>query len=300
MRGIKKGNTGLVSLIITTYNRPDALQLVLDACFAQTDRHFEIVIADDGSGSSTREMIERMTRRAPVPVTHVWQPDEGFRAAASRNKGIAGARGQYLIFLDGDCVPQRDFVARHRALAAPRTVVTGSRVLLGQRLTETALARHLPVFQLSAWFWLRQRAAGQINKLLPLLARVPDISQRHVKGFVWRGIKTCNLAAWRSDIEAINGFDETFTGWGHEDADLVVRLHNAGVTRKNGFCATEVLHLWHPHEARDREKQNQARVIARLAQGTTRAERGLREPEERALEPSQRADVIDTPSLLEQ
>jgi len=292
-------STDLMTVIITTYNRPDALQLVLDGCFAQTDRNFEIVIADDGSGAPTRDMIERMALRAPVPVTHVWQPDEGFRAAASRNKGIARARGQYVIFLDGDCVPQRDFVARHRALAAPRTVVTGSRILLGQKLTEAALARRLPIYQLSAGFWWRQRAAGQINKLLPLFTRVPDIAQRRVKGFVWRGIKTCNLAAWRSDLEAINGFDETFTGWGHEDADLVVRLHNAGVARKNGFCATEVLHLWHPHEARDREKQNQDRVIARLAQGTTRAERGLHQPEH-VLEPNQPADVIDTPSLVEQ
>jgi glycosyltransferase involved in cell wall biosynthesis len=298
MADIKKTND-LISVIVTTYNRPDALQLVLDACFAQTDRNFEIVIADDGSGMSTREMIERIAQRAAVPVTHVWQRDEGFRAAASRNKGIARARGEYLIFLDGDCVPQRDFIARHRALAAPRTVVTGSRVLLGQKLTKAALARRLPIYQLSTWFWLRQRATGQINKLLPLLTRLPDISRRRVNGFVWRGIKTCNLAAWRSDIEAINGFDETFTGWGHEDADLVVRLHNAGVARKNGFCATEVLHLWHAHEARDREKQNQERVIARLAEGTTRAERGLHEPE-RAVEENPHADVIDTPSLLEQ
>ncbi|MDQ7978087.1 glycosyltransferase family 2 protein [Paraburkholderia sp. SARCC-3016] len=298
MADIKKTND-LISVIVTTYNRPDALQLVLDGCFAQTDRNFEIVIADDGSGMSTRELIERIAQRAAVPVTHVWQPDEGFRAAASRNKGIARARGKYLIFLDGDCVPQRDFIARHRALAAPRTVVTGSRVLLGQKLTKAALARRLPIFELSTWFWLRQRATGQINKVLPLLTRLPDISRRRVNGFVWRGIKTCNLAAWRSDIEAINGFDETFTGWGHEDADLVVRLHNSGVARKNGFCATEVLHLWHAHEARDREKQNQERVIARLARGTTRAERGLHEPEH-AVEENQHADVIDTPSLLEQ
>ncbi|WP_206953172.1 glycosyltransferase family 2 protein [Trinickia acidisoli] len=265
----------LVTVIVTTYNRPDALELVLDACLAQTDRHFEIVIADDGSGAPTGELIERTARRSPIPIMHAWQPDEGFRAAASRNGAIALARGEYLIFLDGDCVPQRNFIACHRALAESRMLVTGSRILLRQRLTAHALERRLALAEQPASFWLRQRAAGQVNKVLPLFLRLPDFAGRRVDGFVWRGIKTCNLGAWRSDIAAANGFDETFVGWGHEDADLVVRLHNAGVGRKNGFLATEVLHLWHPEAARDREGPNYAKVLARLADGTTRADKGL-------------------------
>lgn len=265
----------LVTLIVTTYNRPDALELVLGACLAQTDRNFEIVIADDGSGLPTRELIERTALRSPIPIVHAWQPDEGFRAAASRNRAIAAARGDYLIFLDGDCVPQRNFIARHRALAQPRTIVTGSRILLRERLTAYVLEQQLALAEQSAGFWLRQRAAGQVNKVLPLLVQLPDFARRRVDGFVWRGIKTCNLGAWRSDVATVNGFDESFVGWGHEDADLVARLHNAGIGRKQGFMATEVLHLWHPEAARDREGPNHARVLARLADGTTRAEKGL-------------------------
>jgi GT2 family glycosyltransferase len=117
--------------------------------------------------------------------------------------------------------------------------------------------------------------AGQVNKVLPLMLKLPDFAKRRVNGFVWRGIKTCNLGAWRSDVVAVNGFDESFVGWGHEDADLVARLHNAGVGRKNGFWATEVLHLWHEEAARDREGPNYNRVLARLADGTTRAQKGL-------------------------
>jgi glycosyltransferase involved in cell wall biosynthesis len=267
----------LVSVIVTTYNRPDALELVLGACLAQTDRNFEIVIADDGSAAPTRELIARIAERSAIPIVHVWQPDEGFRAAASRNGAIRAARGEYLIFLDGDCVPQRNFIARHRALAQPRTVVTGSRILLRERLTAHALEKRLSLEAQSAAFWLRQRAAGQVNKVLPLFLQLPDFERRRVDGFVWRGIKTCNLGAWRGDIAAVNGFDESFVGWGHEDADLVARLHNAGVGRKNGFLATEVLHLWHAEAARDREGPNHARVLARLADGTTRAEKGLEE-----------------------
>lgn len=265
----------LITLIVTTYNRPDALELVIAACFDQTDRHFEIVIADDGSGEPTRTLVQALQRVSPIPIRHVWQPDEGFRAAASRNQALRHAHGDYVIFLDGDCVPQRDFVARHRALSAERTVVTGSRILLGSHLTNTALEQRLPLQRQSLAFWLRQRAARQINKVLPLAIRLPDIGSRLVDGFVWRGIKTCNLAAWLSDLRAINGFDETFVGWGHEDADLVARLHNAGVTRKNGFWSTEVLHLWHNEASRDREGPNYARVISRLADGTVRAQHGL-------------------------
>ncbi len=267
----------LISVIVTTYNRPDALELVLRACLAQTDRNFEIVIADDGSGAPTRELIQHIAQHSPIPIVHTWQPDDGFRAASSRNGAIVRARGEYLIFLDGDCVPQRNFVARHRALAEPRMLVTGSRVLLRQRLTAFTLERQLALSEKPASFWMRQRAAGQINKVLPLLIQLPDFAQRRVNGFVWRGIKTCNLGAWRGEVVAANGFDETFVGWGHEDADLVARLHNAGVSRKNGFLATEVLHLWHAEAARDREGPNYAKVLARLADGTTRAEKGLEE-----------------------
>ncbi|PMS18790.1 glycosyl transferase family 2 [Trinickia dabaoshanensis] len=267
----------LITVIVTTYNRPDALELVLAGCLAQSDRHFEIVVADDGSGTPTRELVERTAHASPIPIVHAWQPDEGFRAAASRNGAIALARGEYLIFLDGDCVPQRDFVARHRALAQPRMLVTGSRILLRQRLTALALEKRLALAEQPAVFWIRQRLAGQVNKILPLLLKLPDFAKRRVDGFVWRGIKTCNLGAWRADVAAVNGFDETFVGWGHEDADLVARLHNAGIGRKNGYLATEVLHLWHPEAARDREGPNHDRVLARLADGTTRAEKGLEE-----------------------
>lgn len=267
----------LITVVITTYNRPDALERVLDACLAQSDRHFEIVIADDGSGEPTRTLVEQFAQRSPIPIAHAWQPDEGFRAAASRNLGVARSRGEYLVFLDGDCVPQRNFIARHRALAAPGMLVTGSRILLAQSLTTRALTQRLALTDQSVSFWLRQRMAGQVNKVIPLLVQLPDLPQRRVNGFVWRGIKTCNLGAWRSDVVAVNGFDETFVGWGHEDADLVARLHNAGVQRKNGFWATEVLHLWHAQAARDREGPNYAKVLARLADGTTRAEQGLAE-----------------------
>ena len=265
----------LVSLVVSTYNRPDALSAVLDGCAAQTDRHFEVIVADDGSTGSTQAAVEQSAKRLPVPLEHVWHPDDGFRAAAIRNKGIVRARGDYIVFLDGDCVPQADFVARHRALASAGSLVTGSRILLGPALTAEVLERRIDLANCGAAFWLRARLRGEVNKILPLFVKLPDLAARRVDGFRWRGIKSCNLAVWAADLARVNGFDESFVGWGHEDADLVARLYNAGVARKNGFMSTEVLHLWHREQPRDREGGNRERVARRLEDHRIEAETGL-------------------------
>lgn len=268
--------TQTISVVVTTYNRPDALEAVVEACFLQDDKNFEIIIADDGSTANTRDCIERLAARAPVPLKHVWQPDDGFRAAMARNRGTLAATGDYIIFLDGDCVPQRDFIARHRALAQPGHLVSGSRILLSQALTERVLRAHIDVAALSVGERLRARFSGDMNKVIQTVLRWPDIGRVRRK-FSWRRIKSCNLAVWKSDLVKVNGFDESFTGWGHEDSDLVVRLFHAGVLRKDGALATEVLHLWHREAQRDQESSNRKIVLERAANGTTQATIGLRE-----------------------
>ncbi len=268
--------TQTLSVVITTYNRPDALGAVLAACFLQDDKNFEIIIADDGSTANTRDCVARLAAGAPVPVKHVWQPDDGFRAAMARNRGTLAATGDYIIFLDGDCVPQRDFIARHRALAQQGFLVSGSRILLSQALTERALRDGIDVAGLSVAQRLRLRLAGDMNKFLQTIVRWPDIARVRRK-FSWRRIKSCNLGVWKADLMAVNGFDESFTGWGHEDSDLVVRLFHAGVLRKDGAMATEVLHLWHTEAERDQASSNRRTVLERAANGTTQASVGLRE-----------------------
>ena len=268
--------TQTMSVVITTYNRPDALEAVVEACFLQDDKNFEIIIADDGSTANTRACIERLAARAPVPVKHVWQPDDGFRAAMARNRGTLAATGDYIIFLDGDCIPQRDFIARHRALAQPGFLVSGSRILLSQALTERVLREHIDVAVLSLGQRLRARFAGDMNKVIQTMLRWPDIGRVRRK-FSWRRIKSCNLGVWKADLVKVNGFDESFTGWGHEDSDLVVRLFHAGVLRKDGALATEVLHLWHREAQRDQESSNRKIVLERAGNGTTQATAGLRE-----------------------
>jgi glycosyltransferase involved in cell wall biosynthesis len=266
-----------ISVVITTYNRPDALASVVRACFMQDDKNFEIIIADDGSAANTRGCVESLADGAPVPVRHVWQPDEGFRAAMARNRGILAAHGEYIVFLDGDCIPQRDFIARHRALSQPGCLVSGSRILMSERLTRRVLSEGIDVGATGPAARLRWRLAGDLNKTLqPLGLRWPDLGRTSRK-FSWRRIKSCNLGVWRRDLEQVNGFDESFVGWGYEDSDLVLRLFHAGVIRKDGAFATEVFHLWHREAQRDQESSNRQVVLERADSKITQATIGLRE-----------------------
>jgi GT2 family glycosyltransferase len=255
-----------ISIVITTYNRSDALAAVLAGLAAQDDQHFEVIVADDGSSQVHQDAIQAAALAHQIPVTHVWHPDVGFTASRVRNLGVAAATGAYIVLLDGDCVPEVDFVRRHRLLREDGYLVNGSRVMLSDQLTQQVLAGDAQVFGRSGWFWLAQRFGGNANKFSARL-RLPDFGARKQVGFRWKGIRSCNMGVWRSDYERVNGFDESFVGWGHEDADFVLRLHNAGIHRKNGFFATEVYHLWHREASRTAESQNAATVRARAHSG---------------------------------
>jgi GT2 family glycosyltransferase len=268
-----------LSVLVTTYNRPDALRAVLRGLAAQDDPCFEVIVADDGSGSATAAMLRDLADEPCAPgmarLLHAWHPDDGFRASAARNMAVAASAGAYLVFLDGDCVPRPDYLSRHRRLAEPGFMVSGSRVLLSESLTARVLADGAaPVHAHGLGWWLAQRLRGGTNKVLPLL-RMPDGPLRHYRSVAWRRIKSCNLAVWRGDFEAVDGFDECFVGWGHEDADLVLRLARHGVRRKGGAFATEVFHLWHRENARGAEPANRRRVEERMASGRVQAEIGL-------------------------
>ena len=138
-----KISTDLVSVVVTTYERPDALDAVLRGLAHQTDRNFEIIIADDGSGPDTARAVEAWSSRLAVPIKRVWHEHRGFRGGEIRNRGIRASTGGLCIFLDGDCIPRADFVARHRRLAEPGWFVTGNRILLSQQLTDTVLPKGL-------------------------------------------------------------------------------------------------------------------------------------------------------------
>jgi len=263
-----------ISVVVTTYNRPDALRAVLDGLAAQSDRGFEVLVADDGSRDDTRLLVEATGAAFPVPLTHVWQEDRGFRAGAARNRASVQARGDYLVFLDGDCVPRPDFIARHRALAEPGWMVAGNRILLSEAFTRAALDARLPLHAWSNAEWRAARGRGEINRTLPLLY-LPLGPLRKLAATRWQRVRTCNLGVRTQDFVRVGGFDETFEGWGFEDSDLAVRLINAGIHRKEGAFATGVLHLWHRENDRLHEGRNWELLQQRLGSGATQPARGL-------------------------
>jgi len=255
----------LISVIVTTYNWPAALELCLDSLFAQRDQAFEIIIADDGSTPANQARTEIYCAKSPVPIQYVHHDDQGFRAGTIRNKAAASSRGEYLLFIDGDCVLGPDFIARHRQLAEPGYFVPGNRILLSEPFTQEVIEKHIPLHQKPLSYFISLRLQKKINRISAFI-RLPLGFLRKLQAGKWEKAMTCNLALWKSDFLRTNGFDELFEGWGFEDSDLVIRLIHAGIKRKEGRFAVPVLHLWHRHNDKSKQDLNYQRLLDRLEQ----------------------------------
>jgi GT2 family glycosyltransferase len=235
-----------VSVVISTYDWPEALDAVLRGLAAQSDEAFDVVVADDGSSASTSEVVDRWRLELGDRVAHVWQEDDGFRLARVRNLGAASAAGSFLVFLDGDCIPRRQFVAAIRRAALPGWFLAGTRLELGRPLSDAALRDRAPV---GSWSSAKLLARGRADvrgwrHLTPRDRRrswrpgLPDFAPHgNAYGF-------CTAVA-REDLEAVNGFDMRFVGWGDQDVDLAVRLRRAGLRCGYAGPRSTLLHLWH-------------------------------------------------------
>lgn len=265
---------GLISVIVTTYNREDALAAVLRSLAAQRDKNFEVLVADDGSGPATAETVAAWKAKVGHRVDHVWHEDKGFRAGEIRNRAVLASRGDYVVFLDGDCIARPDFVARHRRLAESNTFVTGNRILLSPDLTTHVLRDGLAPETWSFVQFVAERFRGGVNRISALL-KLPLGPLRHVRAREWKGARSCNLAIWRRDLETVDGFDADYAGWGKEDSDLIVRLLHAGVARKDGNFATGVIHLWHKEADRSALAENERKLDQLLSGRDVRARHGL-------------------------
>jgi glycosyltransferase involved in cell wall biosynthesis len=264
----------LISVIVTTYNREDALDAALRALAGQSDRNFEIVIADDGSRTDTACLVESWASRLAVPLKYVRHEHRGFRGGEIRNRGIRASTGGLCIFLDGDCLARPDFIAQHRHLYEPGWFVAGNRILLSRELTAAVLTQGLAAETWNSTTLLRGRLSGGVNRLMPAL-HLPLGPLRKLRSRGWEGAKTCNLAVARSDLDRVDGFDSAYAGWGLEDSDLVVRLLHAGVRRKDGRFATGVLHLWHPQNDRSQLAANRERLEDTIGSSRIYALQGL-------------------------
>lgn len=265
----------LISVIVTTYNWPDALLLCLDSLNNQNDKNFEIIIADDGSTQKTRQLINEFKQNTSIVIQHIFQDDLGFRAGTIRNKAAATSKGKYLIFLDGDCIVRPNFISRHRQLAEKGFWIPGNRILLSQSYTSKILSKRILVHTKPIFVLLAQWLKGNINRILPLIY-LPFSYFRYLKPEQWQKAMTCNLAVWKADFIAVNGFDEQFEGWGYEDSDLVIRLIHQRIKRKEGRFAVPVLHLWHNQNDRSQHDTNYQRLMSRLKDPSIiRAEKGI-------------------------
>jgi glycosyltransferase involved in cell wall biosynthesis len=226
-----------ISLIITTYDRPDALELSILSALRQTRPPEEILIADDGSGEETILRVDRLAEESPIPIHHIRQSHRGFRAAMIRNKAMAGAKGQYILLVDGDMILHRDFVQDHEAAARPGYFSQGSRVLITEEKTAEVLrTRQMEFSPFEPGLMNRKNAVRS-----PFLSRCFSRSRSGL-----RGIRTCNFAFWMSDALSVNGFNEDFEGWGREDSEFAARMLNRGVFRQDIKFSALAFHLYHP------------------------------------------------------
>lgn len=228
-----------VSVLVSTYNWPEALECCIRSIFRQTVKPHEIVIADDGSSDNTAKLIRDLQKESPVPIVHVWHEDEGFRKAIILNKAITKTTGDYILQVDGDVVLSRHFVSDHLELAERNSFVCGSRVKLDKKMTaKTIKSKKLDVtlFHVPLKYVLN---SCRSRILRHLLASLYANKLRH-----WRG---CNMAFWRDDAVKINGYNENIVQWGHEDAEFGLRLYFAGVRKKTlkmGGCVFHLHHKW--------------------------------------------------------
>jgi glycosyltransferase involved in cell wall biosynthesis len=236
-----------VSLVITSFNRHDALRSILNAIESQTVLPNQVLIADDGSDPSSRNVAEEFSD--VLNITYCWQSNRSFRAARARNLAILRGSEDYIIFIDGDCFIPREFVEMHLKFSKRKKIVAGSRILLSSENTESVIRSLSPRFE-------------KIYSLKQVY--IPLGFFRNLAPKNWKIVRTCNMSAFRDDVITVFGFDERYVGWGREDSDFVVRLLRSGCKITNGRLGTYVLHLDHKREDKAKLSENHHRFTGLL------------------------------------
>lgn len=224
------------SLIIATYNWPQALYACLLSAIKQVHLPNEIIIADDGSGPETAGVVKHFQSISPVPIHHIWHPDEGFRKTIVLNKAIKKAQYEYIIEIDGDVILEKHFVADHLLSAEKGAFLRGTRAMLTPQLTLKLLNnRNINVSLLHSGVKHRNNAIRLIA--LRALGTRKVMSSNSVRG--------SNISFWKADYILVNGYNNDLAGWGHEDEELAARFINNGIIKKIiKLCAVQY-HLWH-------------------------------------------------------
>ncbi|WP_423148706.1 glycosyltransferase family 2 protein [Rubrolithibacter danxiaensis] len=258
------------SLIISTYNWPKALDLCLLSVLNQQVLPDEVIIADDGSGDETKALIEKHKKNFPVPLIHVWQPDEGFQLAKIRNKAIAASTKDYIIQIDGDLILHSKFISDHLSFANPGYFVTGSRVMIDKELSGKLLQEcsiKLNIFTKGLFNISNGFRISIVRNYLAERYRINDI-------YFMRG---CNMAFWRKDLIKVNGYNEEFAGWGREDNEVAARLINAGIKKRVLKFGGVVFHIFHVVNERMILEKNNILLLKAIKEKKVECLQGLKQ-----------------------
>lgn len=271
-----------VSVIVPTYNRPKALELCLLSLAEQLRLPDEVIIADDGSSTDTRIAIERFrsSESCRFELKHIWQEDEGFRKPRILNESVRNATGNYLVFIDGDCVAHRHCIYNHLRFAEPNAMLGGKRVDLGQRLTEAVLREGRLTSSMGfRMIWDSMVGGGTRKVEEALVVSSPIIrSLAKMDRISNDGIWGCNFSVSKSLFYDINGCDEDFLDGSIEDNDLGIRILNSGAKLKSVRFLANVFHLWHKSSwsfTSEKYQHNKRMLEQRIALKETRCRNGI-------------------------
>ncbi|CAM4262399.1 Glycosyl transferase family 2 [Pedobacter westerhofensis] len=258
-----------VAILISTYNWPQALSLVLAGIARQTRMPDEIVIADDGSRDDTKLLIEEFKRQHKLSVKHIWHEDKGFRKSLILNKAVQNIDSSYILEIDGDIIIDPHFVSDHLKAAQQGYFVQGSRAMITEEKAKEILDSGEINFSVFS-----SGLHSRFNALrFPLLSRIIMLFPSNPFH-----IKACNIAFWKSDYIKINGYDNRFEGWGGEDYEFAARLLHSGIKRKRLKLAALGYHIFHKDNSRNNTLPNDsiyrktiAEKLSYTAQGFTEA-----------------------------
>lgn len=258
------------SLVITTYNWPEALKACLNSVLEQTVKPREVIIADDGSKQETIDLVKDFQQSYPwLHIIHSWQEDDGFRASMSRNRAINKSKGEYIIIIDGDLILEKHFIEDHIKNKEKGCFIQGSRVITDVHVAKKMInGKKVNIFEKG----LKNKLNMIRNNLLSKLITKKDKNLR--------GIRSCNMSFFKKDLIEVNGFEEEIEGWGREDSELALRLFNIGLKKKKLKFSALTYHLYHKENDRSKLEENDKYLAEAIRNKKQIAKKGLDRYEE--------------------
>jgi glycosyltransferase involved in cell wall biosynthesis len=254
------------TLVASTYNWPEALELLLLSVLNQSVLPNEVIIADDGSGEDTKNLIENFKKTFPVPLVHIWQEDLKNRKSRIMNKAIAAAKYDYIVEIDGDIILNKHFIEDHLAYAQKGHYLFGSRVNIQEKLLPELFSKKNIDFNFFSK-GIKKRSRTMRIPFLMNFAKSVDKCSKKLRG--------CNMSFWKEDFIKINGYNESIVGWGMEDSEMIQRLHNIEIKGKRLKYTGIVYHIYHKEQSRNNVPVNSEIENQTIKNKLTSVEKGV-------------------------